>query len=163
KEELELTKKFEGMQDRLFKVAQRLHDLKILDEKVKNAEADLAAIDAELAKSPWTPEPMKKLTTKAQRAQEDVKKRDDTPKDLVKEKGRAQQSVPPPPEPCIKDPWFYGGMLGGLVLDGLAFLLKKPFVGLFGLLPFLAALVAILRFIEADEGDKQTAQLFKDL
>src|SRR5262249_15894343 len=105
----------------------------------------------------------KELTTKAQRAKEDLKKRDDTLKDLVKKKERAQQNVPPPPEPFIKDPWFYGGMLGGLVLDGLAFLLKKPFVGLFGLLPFLAALVAILRFMEADEADKQTAQLFKDL
>ena len=54
-------------------------------------------------------------------------------------------------------------MLGGLVLDGLAVMLRKPYIGLFGLLPFLAALVAVLRYVEADEADKQTAQLFKDL
>ena len=163
KDELELTKKFEGMQDRLFKVAQRLHDLKLLDEKVKDAEADVKAVEAELGRSPWSPEQMKELTAKATRAKEDLKKRDDALNDIVKRRQRAQQNVPPPPDPFLKDPWFYGGMLGGLVLDGLAVMLRKPYIGLFGLLPFLAALVAVLRYVEADEADKQTAQLFKDL
>lgn len=163
KDELELTKKFEGLQDRLFKVSQRLHDLKILDEKVKNAEADVKAVEAELGRSAWTPEQMKELTAKATRAKEDLKKRDDALNDISRKRQRAQQNVPPPPEPFIKDPWFYGGMLGGLVLDGLAVMLRKPYIGIFGLLPFLAALIAVLRFIEADEADKSTAQLFKDL
>ncbi|TMA17929.1 MAG: hypothetical protein E6J88_20025, partial [Deltaproteobacteria bacterium] len=135
KDELELTKKFEGMQDRLFKVAQRLHDLKLLDEKVKDAEADVKAVEAELGRSPWSPEQMKELTAKATRAKEDLKKRDDALNDIVKRRQRAQQNVPPPPDPFLKDPWFYGGMLGGLVLDGLAVMLRKPYIGLFGLLP----------------------------
>src|SRR5260370_23600753 len=47
KEELELTKKFELMQDRLFKVSQRLHDLKVLAERVNEAQWDLQAPDAD--------------------------------------------------------------------------------------------------------------------
>lgn len=163
KDELELTKKFEGMQDRLFKVAQRLHDLTILNEKLREAEGDVAAIEAELKKSAWSPEEMKELTAKASRAKEDLKKRDDTLNDIQKRRARAQKDVPPPPDPFLKDPWFYGGVLGGAILDALAVLLKRPFIALFGLLPFLAALVAVLRFIEADEADKQIASLLKEL
>ena len=163
KEELELTKKFEGMQDRLFKVAQRLHDLKILDEKVKEAEAGVAAVDSELKKTPWSAELMKELTAKAQRAKEDLKKRDDALNDIQRRKQKASQNIPPPPEPFLTDPWFYGGVAAGVALDVLAFLLKKPFIALFGLLPFLAAVIAVLRFIEVDEADKQAAQLLRDL
>jgi len=163
KEELELTKKFEGMQDRLFKVAQRLHDLKVLAEKVNEAKWDLQAVDDELKRAPWTPEQMKELTAKAQRAKEDLKKRDDSLADVSRRRQKAAQTVPPPPEPFISSPWFYGGVALGAALDALAYLVKKPFIALFGLLPFLAALIAVLRFIEADEADKQAAALVKDL
>jgi len=64
KDELEMTKKFEATQDRLFKVAQRLHDLKLLAEKLKVAEADLAAVQGELKRAPWSPEEIKELTTR---------------------------------------------------------------------------------------------------
>lgn len=163
KEELELTRKFEGMQDRLFKVAQRLHDLGVLKEKIGEAEKDLAAIDAELARSPWTPAQMKDLTAKANRVKEDLKKRDDALADIARKRQRASENVPPPPEPVLGNPWFYGGVLGGVVLDGLAVLLRRPFVAIFGLVPFLAALIVILRWIEGDEADKQAASLLKDL
>ena len=163
KEELEITRKFEGMQDRLFKVAQRLHELKLLDEKLKEAEAGVSAVDADLKRTPWTPEQMKELTAKAQRASQDLKKRDDALADIQRRRQKASQNIPPPPEPFISDPWFYGGMAAGIALDVLAFLLKKPFIALFGLLPFLAAVIAVLRFIEADEADKQAAALLKDL
>jgi hypothetical protein len=163
KEELELTKKFEGMQDRLFKVAQRLHDLKALDERLKEAEAGVAAVDAELKRAPWTPEQMKELTGKAQRAKEDLKKRDDALADVTRRRQKAQQNVPPPPDPFLSDPWFYGGMGAGAALDALAWFVKKPFIALVALLPFLAAVVAVLRFIEADEADKQVATLLKEL
>lgn len=163
KEELELTRKFEGMQDRLYKVAQRLHDLGTLATRLQEAEGDLAAVEDELARSPWTPEQMKDLTAKATRVKEDLKKRDEALGEIARKRQRAAQEVPPPPEPFLTNPWFYGGLAGGVLLDLLAVLLKRPFIALLGLLPFLAALVAVLRWIEADEADKQTATLIKDL
>jgi hypothetical protein len=163
KEELEATKKFEGMQDRLFKVAQRLHDLSILSEKLKDAEAGVAAVETDLARSPWTTDQIKTLSVKATRMKEDLKKRDDALNEIAKKRQRASQNIPPPADPFLTDPWFYGGLLGGALLDGLAFLLKRPFIAIFGLLPFLAALIAVLRWIEADEADKQAASLNKEL
>jgi hypothetical protein len=163
KEELETTKNFEGMQDRLFKVAQRLHDLKVLAEKLREAQADVAAIEDELKRSPWSPEQIKELVAKASRAKDDLKKRDDALADIVKKRQRAVQSVPPPPEPVLSDPWFYGGLLAGAGLDLLAFLIKRPFIAIGGLVAFLAPLVAVLRWIQADEADKQSAALHKEL
>lgn len=163
KEELETTKKFENMQDRLFKVSQRLHDLNLLGEKLKDAEAGVAAVETELARSPWTQQQIKELAARATRMKEDLKKRDDALNEVAKKRQRASQNVPPPADPFLTDPWFYGGLLGGGLLDGLAFLLKRPFIALVGLLPFLAALVAVLRWIEADEGDKQSSTLHREL
>jgi hypothetical protein len=163
KDELELTRKFEGMQDRLFKVAQRLHDLNLLREKLTEAEADVAAIEAELGRAPWTPAQMKELSAKAARVKEDLKKRDDALTDIARKRQRASQNVPPAPEPFLTDRWFYGGIGGGIGLDLLAALLKRPFIAVFALLPFLAALIAVLRWIEADEVDKQLAALGKEL
>ena len=163
KDELELTRKFEGMQDRLYKVAQRLHDLSTLAGKLSEAEADLAAVEGELGRAPWTPEQMKDLTAKAVRVKEDLRKRDDALGEIARKRQRAAQEVPPPPEPFLTNQWFYGGLAGGVVLDVLAVLLKRPFIALFGLIPFLAALVAVLRWIEGDEADKQAAALVKEL
>ena len=163
KDELELTRKFEGTQDRLYKVAQRLLDLNALAEKLGEAEGDLSAVEAELARSPWTPEQMKDLTAKATRVKDDLRKRDEALAEIVRKRQRASQDVPAPPEPFLTSQWFYGGLGGGALLDLLAVLLKRPFIALFALLPFLAALVAVLRWIEADEADKQVATLLKDL
>lgn len=163
KEELELTRKFEGMQDRLYKVAQRLLDLDTLAGKLKEAEEDLAAVEEELARSPWTPEQMKELTAKATRAKDDLRKRDEALADIARKRQRASQEVPPPPEPFLTSQLFYGGLAGGALLDVVAVLLKRPFIALFGLLPFLAALVAVLRWIEGDEADKEAAALHKEL
>ena len=163
KEELELTRKFEGMQDRLFKVAQRLHDLHLLAEKLKEAEADVAAVQAELGRSPWTKEQMKELTVKASRSKEDLKKRDDALKEIDRKRQYVSQNVPATPAPFLTSPWFYGGLLGGALLDALAVLAKRPFIALAGLLPFLSALIAALRWIEADEADKQVTTLIKEL
>ena len=163
KEELELTRKFESMQDRLYKVAQRLLDLNTLAEKLTDAEGDLAAVDAELARSPWTAEQMKDLTAKATRVNEDLRKRDEALAEIGRKRQRGAQEVPPPPEPFLTNQWFYGGLAGGVLLDALAVLLKRPFIALIGLLPFLAALVAVLRWIEGDEADKQAAALVKEL
>ena len=163
KEELEMTRKFEAAQDRLFKVAQRLHDLKVQQQKLKDAEADLAAVQDELKRSPWSPEEIKELTAKASRAKEDLKKRDDGLADVAKRRQKAAQTVPPPPEPVFSNAWFYGGLLLGIAVDALAFFFKRPPVAVFGLVPLLAPLIVVLRWIEGDEADKQAATYVQEL
>jgi hypothetical protein len=163
KDELEMTKKFEATQDRLFKVAQRLHELKLLSEKMKEAEADLAAVQAELKRSPWSPEEIKGLTAKATRAKEDLKKRDDALADVAKRRQKTAQTVPPPPEPVLTSPWFFGGLALGIALDTAAFLLKRPPIAVLGLVPLLAPLISVLRWIEGDEADKQAAAYAQEL
>ena len=163
KDELELTKNFEATQDRLFKVAQRLHELKLLEQKLKEAEADVKAVEAELKRASWSPAEMKDITAKALRAKEDLKKRDDALADIVKKRDKLARTVPPPPEPVLSSPWFYGGLLLGAALDGLAFYLRKPAIALGGLVPLLAPLVVVLRSIEGDEADKQAAADVQEL
>ncbi len=163
KDELEMTKKFEAMQDRLFKVAQRLHDLNLLSDKLKEAQDGVDAVEAELKRAPWKPEEIRELTVKASRAKEDLKKRDDALAEIAKKRQKAAQTVPPPPEPFLTSHWFYGGLLVGAGLDALAFWLKKPFIAIFALVPFLAALIAVLRWIEGDEADKQAATWAQEL
>ena len=163
KDELEMTNKFEAMQDRLFKVAQRLHDLEILAEKLKAVEGDLAAVQHELKRSPWSPEEIKDLTVKASRAKEDLKKRDEALADLAKKRQKAAQTVSPPPEPVLTSPWFYGGLLSGIAADAAAFFLRRPPIALLGLVPLLAPLISVLRWIEGDEADKQAAAYAQEL
>ena len=161
--ELEMTKKFEATQDRLFKVQQRLLELKQVGDKVRAGEQELAAIEAELGRSPWTPEELADLVARAGRAKEDLKKRDEALAEIATRRQRALRDVPPPPDPLLKDPWFGGGLAGGVLLDALAFFLRKPSLALLGLLPFAAALVAALRFIGADEADKEAASTTREL
>ncbi len=163
KEELEMTKKFEATQDRLFKVAQRLHELRELEQRLKDAEADVKAVEAELKRSPWSPAEIKDLSAKAMRAKDDLKKREDAMADIAKKRQRAAQVVPPPPEPVLGNPWFFGGLLLGVGVDALAFFFKQPSIALGGLVPLLAPLIVVLRFIEADEADKQAAADVQEL
>ena len=163
RDELELTKKFEGTQDRLFKVQQRLLELGQVHEKVKEGEDELAGIETELARSPWTPEQLTDLLARAARAKDDLRKRDEALADIVTRRPRALHDVPPPPDPLLKDPWFGGGLASGVLLDAIAFFLRRPSIALLGLLPFAAALVAALRFIGADEADKEAASTIKEL
>jgi len=158
-----MTKKFEATQDRLVNVAQRLHDLKVLAQKLKDAEADLAAVQDELKRSPWSPEEIKDLTTKASRVKEDLKKRDDALADIAKKRQKAAQTLPPPPESVWTSGWFYGGLLLGMGIDALAFVLRRPPIAGFALVPFLAPLIVILRWIEGDEADKQAATYAQEL
>ena len=77
--------------------------------------------------------------------------------DIAKKRQKAAQTVPPPPEPVLSSPWFYGGLALGVGLDALAFVFKRPAVALGALVPLLAPLVVVLRWIEGDEADKQAA------
>ena len=163
KEELELTRRFEGMQDRLFKVQERLQELTRIKDKLTAAQGELAIVEGDIKRAPWKPEEIQELTARASRVKEDTKKRDDAMADIANRRQKALRNTPPPPEPFLSNPWFYGGMLLGTAIDALAFVLKLPFLAFAGLLPFLAALIAVLRFIHDDEADKSAAQLVTEL
>jgi hypothetical protein len=163
KEELALTQRFEGMQDRLFKIATRLQELGISAQRLKEAEGDVAQAEGELARSPWSKEQIADLTARAGRAKDELKKRDEGLADVAKKKQRLAHTDAPPAEPVVKDPWFGGGLAAGLLLEGVAFAVKRPFVMLIALVPFLAALIAMLRWIGADEAEKASVQTAKDL
>jgi len=100
---------------------------------------------------------------KASRVKEDLKKRDDALADIVKKRQKAAQTLPPPPESVWGSGWFYGGLLLGLGVDALAFMLRRPPIAGFALVPFLAPLVVILRWIEGDEADKQATTYAQEL
>ena len=163
KQELEQTKRYEGVQDRLFKVQQRLHELTELNRKFHEAQDKLNAIQAELARSPWTAEQMKELTARAGRMKEDQKRRDDALSELAYKRQRAIQTTPPPAESLWGNGWFVGGLLLGIGIDALAVWLRNPQIAFAGLVPFFAALVALLRWIQVDEADKEAATYLKDL
>jgi hypothetical protein len=161
--ELELTKKFEGMQDRLFKIATRLQELGKAAQVLKEAETDAEAAEAELARSPWSKEQIADLTARAGRAKEELKRREEGLADVAKKRQRLTQVVAPPAESVVRDPWFGGGLAAGLLLDVVAFAVKRPFVALIALVPFLAVLIAILRWIRADEAEKESISAAREL
>jgi len=163
KQELEQTKRYEGVQDRLFKVQQRLHELGELARRFRDAQDRLNTIQAELARSPWTPEQMKELTARAGRAKEDLKRRDDALSELAYKRQRAIQTTPPPADSLWGNLWFVGGLLLGIGIDAIAVWLRNPQIAFAGLVPFFAALVALLRWIQVDEADKEAATYIKDL
>jgi hypothetical protein len=163
KQELEQTRRYEGVQDRLFKVQQRLHELGELARRFRDAQDRLNTIQAELARSPWTPEQMKELTARAGRAKEDLKRRDDALSEIAYKRQRAIQTTPPPADSLWGNLWFVGGLLLGIGIDAIAVWLRNPQIAFAGLVPFFAALVALLRWIQVDEADKEAATYVKDL
>ena len=154
-DELAQTKRFEGLQDRLFKTQQRLHDLNTLAEKLAEAESELAAADAELARSLFTAAQMQQLTEKSLGAARDQKTRDEAISEIVVQRQRLARAVPESPGPLLRDPLFAGGIAGGVLVDGIAFALTKPLVAWIGLMPFAVALIAFLRWVSADEADAE--------
>src|SRR5207237_407452 len=60
-------------------------------------------------------------------------------------------------------PWFNGGLVLGVAIDVVALLLGHPLLALVALVPFAAALVAVLRFIQVDEERKELKQHLLDL
>jgi hypothetical protein len=163
REELSQTQRFEGLQDRLFKQQQRLLELNGIAAGVAAAQEQLAALDAELGRVPFTTEQMKHLAEKAAAAKGDQRKRDEALSEIASQRQRLARSMPPTPDPLLKDPFFIGGLVGGILLDAAAFYLRKPPVALAGLLPFGATLVASLRWIGADEADVHAASEAKRL
>ena len=163
KEELETTRNYEGLQDRLFKAQQRIVELTAAQKEFDDARSALNDAEAQLARSPWSKEQIEQLTARATRAKEDVARRDAALAEINDKRQHAIRHMPPAAEPFVRSPWFGGGIAAGLAVDGAAFFLKHPAIALAGLLPWTAALVAVLRFIEADEADKQAAAYKKEL
>ena len=162
-DELQQTRRFEGLQDRLFKTQQRLHALNTLAARLAAAEGALAALDAELARSLFAPAQMQDLAAKAAAAPRAQKDRDEVISEIVAQRQRLARSVPPPPGPLLRDPLFGGGIAGGVLLDGVAFALTRPSIALLGLVPFAVALIAFLRWVAADEADAEAATEVKRL
>lgn len=163
RDELAMTQRFEGLQDRLFKQQQRLLELNALAASVAEAEEALSALDAELARAPFTPEQMKLLAEKAAAAKGDQRKRDEALSEIANQRQRLARSMPPTPDPLLKDPVFGIGLALGVLLDALAFQFRKPPLALAGLVPFGATLIASLRWIGADEADVHAASESKRL
>jgi hypothetical protein len=163
KQELEQTRRYESVQDQLFKVQQRLQELSEIGGDFREAQDELNAIQAELARSPWTPEQMKDLAARAARAKEDLRRRDEALHDISLRRQRAIESTPAAAASLWGRPSFLGGILGGIAVDGVAVWLRNPTVALAGLVPFLAALVAVLRWIQADETEKRATVYLKEL
>ena len=155
KAELEQTRQFEEAQDKLFKVQQRLHELGEQGGKLVQAEADFAELDSQLTRSLFSPAQVRELTARAQRAAADQKKHGEQLADLKEQQRDLERDMPAPPDDLYRDPLLLGGILGGLVFDGLAFLFTRPSIALLGLIPFAAALVAALRWIDAREHEAQ--------
>jgi hypothetical protein len=163
KQELDQTRRYEAMQDQLFKVQQRLQELNELSQGFREAQDELNTIQAELARSPWTPEQMKDLAARASRAKADLKKRDEAIGDINFKRARAMETTPAAAASLWGRPAFLLGLLGGIAIDGLAIWLRNPIIAFVGLLPFLAALVAVLRWIQTDETEKRAAVYLKEL
>jgi hypothetical protein len=151
KAELEQTQKFEEAQDKLFKVQQRLLELGDQGTKLEAAERDFRDLDAQLQRSVFSPAQIRELTQRAQRAPADQRKLSDQVAELQASQRKFEDEMPVEPSPLWMDPLLWAGLLGGLALDGLAFGLGKPWVALIALVPFGAAMVAGLRFIDARE------------
>lgn len=163
KAELEMTKNYEGLQDRLFKAQERILELTAAQKDFDDAKTALNEAEAQLARSPWTKEQIEQLTQRALRSKEDAAKRDQALAEINHKRQHAIRHTPPPADSFFRSPWFGGGVAAGLAVDGAAFFLKHPALALAALFPWTAALVAVLRFIESDEADKQAASYKKEL
>jgi hypothetical protein len=163
KEELVLTQTFEGMQDRLFKIAQRLQELNKATARLLEAETDAELSEHELGRSPWSKEQIADLTARAGRAKEELRRREEALADIAKKKLRPANTETPVVEKFASSPWFGGGLAAGVLLDVVAFFVRRPLVALFALLPYLGALIAVLRWIETDEAAKQSVSAEREL
>ncbi len=151
KKELEQTRAFEAAQDQLFKVQQRLQELGEQGSRLESAEKDLAELEAQLSRSLFSPAQIRELTSRAQRFAAEQKKHADQVGELGVQLRALEGEMPPEPEPLFRDPLFLGGIAGGLALDAVAFAVAHPGLAVVGLIPFGAALVAALRWIDAGE------------
>jgi hypothetical protein len=163
KAELEATKKYEELQDALFRASDRLNHIETAAAKEAALKEELARLDSHLGKVSYTPEQTKNILARAARMKEEEKKRDDELAKVGAQRRNLQSYSPPPPEPFHKSTLFSGGLAAGVLVDAVAVLLKRPSVALLGLAGFGAALVAVLQWIEGDEADELRARHVDEL
>jgi hypothetical protein len=153
-QELRITREYEDAQDRLFRVQTRLTEIGGSAKALSDAEEALASADAELARSPWTGDQIGDLAARARRAEQEVQKRDTQMEEIARKRERATEDGEVSADPFWLSPWFNGGLFVGVAIDVVAVLLGHPLLALLALVPFLAPLVAVLRFIQVDEEQK---------
>ncbi|TMB36266.1 MAG: hypothetical protein E6J61_00635 [Deltaproteobacteria bacterium] len=162
-QELRITREYEDAQDRLFRVQTRLTEIGGSAKALSEAEEALANADAELARSPWTAQQIGDLAARARRAEHDAQRRDMQIEDISRKRERATEDGEVAADPFWLSPWFNGGLFVGVAIDVVALLLGHPALALIALIPFLAPLVAVLRYIQVDEERKHLKRHLIDL
>jgi len=162
-QELRITREYEDAQDRLFRVQTRLTEIGGSAKALSEAEEALANADAELARSPWTAQQIGDLAARARRAEHDAQRRDTQIEDISRKRERATEDGEVAADPFWLSPWFNGGLFVGVAIDVVALLLGHPALALIALIPFLAPLVAVLRYIQVDEERKHLKRHLIDL
>jgi hypothetical protein len=162
-QELRITREYEDAQDRLFRVQTRLTEIGSSARTLSDAEESLANAEAELARSPWSGDQIGDLAARARRAEQDAQKRDAQIEEIARERERATEDGELSADPFWLNPWFNGGLFVGVAIDVVAVLLGHPVLALVALIPFLAPLVAVLRFIQVDEEQKHLKRHVHDL
>jgi hypothetical protein len=162
-EEIRVTRDYEVAQDQLFKVQNRLEEIGGSARSLADAESALKSAEAQLSRSPWPDDQIADLTSRAKRAEQDAARRDIALDDVARKRERAASDQAGSPEPFWASPWFYGGLLLGIAVDVIAFALRRPLLAAIALVPYAAALVAVLRFIQVDEGEKEARQNLVEL
>jgi hypothetical protein len=149
--ELQQTRSYEEVQDRLFRVSQRLIELGTFLKGLSSAVEEVARLEEAAGRSPFTPEQVKDLTARAQRADADQRSHAEQLGDFAQSKRQLQSEEPGEPAPLARDPLLWGGLAAGVAIDVVAFLLRNPSIAFLALLPYVAPLVAALRWIGAHE------------
>jgi len=111
-------------------------------------------------KTAYTPGQQADILARAARLKDEERKRDELLANIAADRHELIDRTPREPEPFQRSTLFSGGLAAGVLIDAVAVLLKRPSVALLGLAGFGAALVAVLRWIEADEsGSRQEEEL----
>jgi hypothetical protein len=155
KAELLQTRQFEEAQDKLFKVQLRIQELGEQGSKLEAAEHAELELASQMTRALFTPSQVRDLTHRAQRAAADEKKHGEQLAELRDQQRNHAAQMPGAPDDLHRDPLLWIGLGLGFAIDALAFLFAKPVIALAGLVPFAAALVAALRWIDAREHEAQ--------
>ncbi len=155
KAELLQTRQFEEAQDKLFKVQLRIQELGEQGAKLEAAEHAVEELTSQMTRALFTPAQVRDLLQRAQRATADEKKHAEQLAELRDQQRKHAAEMPAAPDDLHRDPLLWIGLGLGFTIDALAFLFAKPAIALAGLVPFAAALVAALRWIDAREHEAQ--------
>jgi hypothetical protein len=155
KAELQQTKEFEEAQDKLFKVQTRLQELGEVAGKLDVATQELQALEAQVTRALFTPAQQRELTGRAQRAAGDQKKYIESLADNAKQQQRVEEEALPEPDPFLKDPMFGGGLVGAVAVFVLTFVFKEPHLAFLAMVPGLASLISVLKWIDLHEACEQ--------